>query len=463
MKIIILIILITASIYGSAYSADIIQIGGGGRLIALGRAYAGMSKDTNGMFINPAGIAKISSAEVGTMYANLSGDVTYTMVNYVWPTTIGTFGIGYLGSGTGDLIKTTIEASGRMAGINTFNYGSGAMVLSYGDEMRKDLSWGYNLKYYNKGSAQIEQGQGTGVSLDVGFIYERSERLNIGLSCLNLISTGIRWNSGVVEAMPYTIRGGIMFRMTRGISILIDSEAEKGKSLLVKGGLEWWIRNNLALRAGIEQTAISGTDKHINYSCGVGLGIGNFKADYAYYYDTRLLYNSTHFVSLGFIMSKWERKKSEEEKRTIEIRMVDEAGKEYEKGKLPEAAGKFKEVLKAYPNNTAAKQFLKEIEEKMATGITAISTGESEKTAENVKEKLVKALNYFYAREYDLVVKECGEVLMIDKNNLTALKRMGSAFYMKGDKVKALEVWIKASEIEPANIMMKKFIEYLKK
>ena len=77
-----------------------------------------------------------------------------------------------------------------------------------------------------------------------------------------------------------------------------------------------------------------------------------------------------------------------------------------------------------------------------------------------VEQKLYRALNYLYEDRSDLAIVECQEVLELEPNNTLALSRLGSAYYVIGQKEKAKELWLKVLDIEPEN---KEVLESLRK
>jgi cytochrome c-type biogenesis protein CcmH/NrfG len=56
-------------------------------------------------------------------------------------------------------------------------------------------------------------------------------------------------------------------------------------------------------------------------------------------------------------------------------------------------------------------------------------------------------------------VRRAQDVLDLEPNNTTALEIMGSAFYMMEQKDKALSIWRRVLEIDPANKAVKEFID----
>lgn len=287
-----------AMISSSAMCADIMQIGAGARSISLGRAYVGELGDSNSMMLNPAGMNKIATFELSSMYANFASDVSYTVINAALPTEFGVIGIGYTGSSVADLMITTMEETGRIGSIGSFNYGSNVMYVSYAGQPTENLSLGINGKYYSKGASQISGGTGTGMSVDLGAVYKVNDNLRLGLSGQNLFNTGIKWENGVNESIPYDLRAGMVLTPNDKLTVMIDAEKQQGSQVLFKAGSEFNIWKNLWVRGGAEQMSQGEGQSYINYTGGVGLKIGELKIDYAYYRDTLVLDNSTHFVSL---------------------------------------------------------------------------------------------------------------------------------------------------------------------
>ena len=76
-----------------------------------------------------------------------------------------------------------------------------------------------------------------------------------------------------------------------------------------------------------------------------------------------------------------------------------------------------------------------------------------------VEQKLFRALNSIYEGSYDRAIAECNDVLALEPDNGTALMRLGSAYYLLGDDVRAREVWERALDLNPEN---KELIKYLK-
>lgn len=76
-----------------------------------------------------------------------------------------------------------------------------------------------------------------------------------------------------------------------------------------------------------------------------------------------------------------------------------------------------------------------------------------------VSEKLKKAAQAFYTQNFDVTVRECEEVLLLDESVQLAWTRLGSAYYMMGDKEKARKAYSKALELDPGDAPTRQFME----
>ena len=76
-----------------------------------------------------------------------------------------------------------------------------------------------------------------------------------------------------------------------------------------------------------------------------------------------------------------------------------------------------------------------------------------------VKEKLRKAAKYFYIQQFDMAAKDCEEAVLLDETNEMGWTRLGSAYFMMGDKDKAKKAYVKALELNPGDKGIRLFME----
>jgi Flp pilus assembly protein TadD len=76
-----------------------------------------------------------------------------------------------------------------------------------------------------------------------------------------------------------------------------------------------------------------------------------------------------------------------------------------------------------------------------------------------VKEKLRKAALAFYIQRFDDAVTECEQVVLLDEKSVVAWTRLGSAYFMMGDKEGSKKAYKKALELNPNDNVIKQFMD----
>lgn len=75
------------------------------------------------------------------------------------------------------------------------------------------------------------------------------------------------------------------------------------------------------------------------------------------------------------------------------------------------------------------------------------------------KEKLRKAAKNFYVQQFDAAAREAEEVTVLDEGNFLAWTRLGTAYFMLGDKEKAKKAYLKVLELNPGDPVTRRFVE----
>lgn len=76
-----------------------------------------------------------------------------------------------------------------------------------------------------------------------------------------------------------------------------------------------------------------------------------------------------------------------------------------------------------------------------------------------ITQKLKKTASYFYVKQYNMVIKDCEEIILIDPSNHMAWTRLGSAYFMLGDRENAKKAFKKALEINPNDKVVREFLQ----
>lgn len=141
----------------------------------MGSAYSAATQDTSALIWNPAGLARLSTPEIGISYLDLHGVLGYSFVGVAHPVR------------KGQTLGAALLNSSDTEGISQERI----VMLSTATRIWKRLHIGMNAKYFST-SVNLDQmplGHGTGWGTDLGFQYDfMREMVRIGIVLPNLFS-----------------------------------------------------------------------------------------------------------------------------------------------------------------------------------------------------------------------------------------------------------------------------------
>jgi len=343
------------------YAGEFLKIPVGARAIGLGGAFSAVSDDASAPYWNPAGMVYLPYREVILQHAEKFGSLlNHDFVGAVLPLGGATgrnsaLGISMIRLATDD-IPVTPRASQLREGIDyndfgldndesTPDYGQGnhrwdpgerlllssedlflasssdlAGMISYARQRGVHWAFGASLKFVRQSIPDTLPGEHVtsfGAGLDGGLLYMPTDAITVGVAVHDLTTTYLAWSNGTREKIWPTIDSGISFNffpaprhaLTWAIDLNSGFERRSNDSQIKLGagtvdvctGLEYWYRNTLAMRSGV-----NGKDLAI----GAGVRYKHFGADYAaslhrffasddpsFPSDTEL--DVTHLISLG--------------------------------------------------------------------------------------------------------------------------------------------------------------------
>jgi len=115
-------------------------------------------------------------------------------------------------------------------------------------------------------------------------------------------------------------------------------------------------------------------------------------------------------------------------------------------------------ALSIVPENFTIERLLNRLEEKTSIKAEKVSPMAGLTV---VDQKLYECLISFRKRDFWTAISICEQILVLEPENVAALKRMGSAFYALGEKEKAKEIWRKSLNIQP-DPKLEEFIRKMK-
>ncbi|MDH5768316.1 MAG: PorV/PorQ family protein [Nitrospirota bacterium] len=344
---------IPASDPGST-GANFLKINLAPRELAMGSVGIGLADGPGAMFTNPAGLGSIGYQSLSFFYNIWLEGMSAQYLSYIIPTGIGNFGAtaNYFAYGK----IQGYDASGtETSNIDAYDL---CFLLSYGrSEILKGVSGGLNFKVLHEKLEKEKAmafGGDVGIKIDLGKSYNILKGVSLGCSVKN-IGTGLKFDK---EKAPLPLSYGVGIGVKRELlgeelNLGVDMNIPNDNSMYVGTGLEYWIKDIIAVRAGYN----SKKDSSNGLSLGIGIKADIFSMNYAFVDYGELGY--THRMGMDI---KFGRHIKE-----VLIRKAFERGVSYmRKKKYAEAILEFNKVLKYDSSNIGALELIKEANEKMA-------------------------------------------------------------------------------------------------
>jgi hypothetical protein len=236
----------------------------------MSNAHIAVAGDVWTVFHNVGGLSSISTMRAGVSYTpglfNLS-ELSNVAAAFGIPTSAGFLGFAANRYGC-DLYNELTFGASYASFLSDFHFGVNC--------------WYHAVHIAGYGSA------GT-IVIDAGFLVCVLPELDIGLILRNINSSTI---GDAKEKLPHTIGSGISYRPVKNLTVAIDLEKETMSSAVFRCGIEYFIGNICALRAGI-------SNECAHYSGGIGLRVSSFRFDYGISVHRSL--GLTHVLSVTFL------------------------------------------------------------------------------------------------------------------------------------------------------------------
>lgn len=488
-----------------------LNFGVGGRAMAMGGAYYGISDDASAAYWNPAGLAQIQRKELTTMQATLFQQTKLTYFSYAHPTKGGSvFALSMTQlAGTGfeqvDAVfsPTTGEATSVTKNGN-FNDQQQAMGLSWGKGVTETVLFGMTAKQVTR---KLAGSSDNTKALDLGMMKTMGASYRLGLGLQNVFS---QTNGDTQDKFPVTIKLGNSLRLFKErLTLSADAQKVLNGTTDMRFGGEYWISRWFAFRFGL-----LGLPQVQETDFGFGLNFKSFTLDIAQ--GIHDLGSSTR-ISATFRFGQ-----SRSDRSTAQVKAFIKQGMEaFQEGNFALAAQKFNQAQDAAPGNKQVETMIarlggvtnyvpqatggEEAQTFIRKGAIAYVDGRDLKVAVNAlryafnknprDEKLLGLLNMvekeagvaeitrrlegpeqftwvdqkvFDARQsiydghYDAAVRRAQDVLDLEPNNVTALEIMGSAFFLMEQKDKAVAVWRRVLELDPNNRSVREFLQSIR-
>ncbi|MBI4676141.1 MAG: hypothetical protein HY748_01020 [Elusimicrobia bacterium] len=216
--------------------------GVGGRALAMGGAYYGISDDASAVYWNPAGLTLLQRKEVTLMQATLPTEAKMMFFSYAHPTKKGSvFGVGMTQMSASGFEKVDVvydpddltqERTVSRAG--SFDAKEQAMAFAWGKNITETLAFGLTLKQVTRALGGKSDNNKT---LDVGMMKGMGPYYRVGFGIQNVFALR---KGETDDRLPVVVRVGNSFRFFKDrLTIALDATKPMTGDVDVRFGGEY--------------------------------------------------------------------------------------------------------------------------------------------------------------------------------------------------------------------------------
>ncbi len=307
-----LLILTPMAVYADQadYAAEVLTKGAGARPLAMGGAFVAAANDATAAYWNPAGLALIDDIEITTMHSAQSDLQSYDFLNIAFKTeSAGSYALSYLRLGVGDIALTNADSPNV---IGTTTYSDQAALISGGWKLSKQFAIGGTIKLLKTDAASASA---FGFGSDLGLLFKPIKELAFGITARDYTGGSyIQWQgttTNPTQVLQPSVTVGVSWteefgkRQNQGdapvpvstLSVNFDADTlYAGKALNnYHFGVEYWYKQFVAVRGGLETKGFQFDNDSFTPSAGVGLWAYLFEIDYAFVANS---IGGIHYISL---------------------------------------------------------------------------------------------------------------------------------------------------------------------
>ena len=468
------------------YAQDFFDYGIGARYLGMGSAGRTIATDATAGYWNSALLPKVSGINISCMSTTLMGLTQYNQYGVSCPLSYtDVIGLNYFSTNVDGLEVHGKTLPTTSTPASYFSAGNTAVMLSYGKQLFENLNIGITGKYAQR---TVYGSQDSVTALDIGFLSELFG-IQFGGNVRNAYAQVVGDTS---DTYPLDFDFGFNTHIFNWL-ICADASRITRKDIAYAAGIEWpliQIKNNVDLR-------IRGGWNSNQLSCGVGLMLAPMVLDYAFIVNDT---SQSHIFSLGMsLLDNTNLKNMEKAEayyrkalQAIESRDYDLAQKNIEAG-LQEYPDLFvlKELgvhlskaiaiegkMPSQTHDTVTTHILSDIIYSFLKADFDTVLDDSEflyqhyqtmdyydiqnyfekeigrsskyKNKKMISELLSEALSsILYNNNVDNSNKLLLRALYFEPDNVSALKRLGSNYYIAGKTTEANALWQKALKLSP--------------
>jgi hypothetical protein len=303
---IIMILLFSASAHGAKYAGEFLNLGAGGRPLALGGSFMAAEGGVLSGYYNPAGLPFAERSQAVFMHSESFGSLlNHDFLAYSRPLDSSekraALGVSLYRLGGGGIYVTGVDQNDRYYIIREESHADYAGYFSYGREFNRKLYGGVTAKFIYR---DIVDELAFGIGIDLGSIYSPTQWITFGLSLQDISTTLLSYSTGKKESIIPTARLGSALNSRRGRfggAVYLDAETRfEGRDYaaqLSAGGIS--IDSHFGLEIDYHRVIFARIGSDVgNLTLGAGLRVKSLDIDIAMRNHSEL--DNTFLVSVTF-------------------------------------------------------------------------------------------------------------------------------------------------------------------
>jgi tetratricopeptide (TPR) repeat protein len=492
---------------------EFLSYGAGARSLAMGSAFVGVADDASATYWNPAGLSQITRKELMLLKATLFADTTYDFYSFVKPSKKGgsAWGLSMMKLTSGGYEKVTVKPNSTGTAFDEVTKGGSfaveesAMGWSYGRKVVDHVSIGTALRQIKRA---VDTSSDSSMAADLATLIDTKDgRRRMGITLRNVYA---KVSGDTEDSLPLVLRWGMsdqFFKKRLLMALDIDKNIHANTGWHF--GSEFAFTKRFKGRFGVQGEQGEGLRET---DVGFGYTIKSFTLDYSL--GLHALGTSTRMgITWRFGRSVLERREESVNK------IVQKAFQSAQSGNFLVVQEQLQAALDVDPGNKNIQQLNEKFQKVVASvpsatgsdeaavntrkGILAYVNGNVKDTVQALRqayykdprnEKLLSLLNkveaeagmdkteaprgpelftpvdqkIFDARQgilegkYDVAIKKCQDILDLNPNDITALKIMGSAFFLLDDHVRARKLWNRVLDVDSSDKEIPEFLKQLR-
>ncbi len=303
---VILFFMFASAVNGAKYAGEFLNLGAGGKPLALGGSFMAANENVLAGYYNPAGLSVINRSQAVFMHSESFGSLlNHDFLAYSRPLDSGTrkaaLGVSLYRLGGGGIYVTGIDQNNRFYVIREESHADYAAYFSYGRSFSERLSGGISAKLIYR---DIVDESAVGLGIDLGALYSPKKWLSFGISLQDITTTLLSYSTGKKESITPTVRSGSSLNARRGgfgAAAYMDAETRfEGRRYASQYNLSGMsIDSHFGLEIDYREVIFGRIGSDIgNLTLGVGLDVKRFVIDIAMRDHSEL--DNTYLVSVTF-------------------------------------------------------------------------------------------------------------------------------------------------------------------